>query len=286
MHMAMSSVEHISVELFYIITHVSTVIIAIVSAPIGGCILLVIYRVIQRRRFTIQHSWRMVLVICLLFAAVEFTWFDAIKRIGAGRTSLILVPFETLATVIFAWILLSERLHKLQVLGGMIVLSGVILSITSTTGSENSIQFGIGEIEVIASALMSGLMICMITRLLRVKEHDAVETTGVLLLASGLILTIGLPFMNVEPVSGWTWLYLILIAPLVPLLLQLTNLKSLKSIGASITTIIWSCSAILTVMIAFILAQYGLPLEAPDNVMMAITGGVISVVGIGLIFRQ
>lgn len=291
--MAMSSVEGISVELFYIITHVPTVVIAIISAPIGGCILLIVHRVIQRQPFTIHHSWKMLLIICVLFALIQFTWFDAVKRIGAGKTALILVPLEVLASITFAWFILSERLHRLQMFGGIIVISGVTLSITSDVAGDNSnnnlTQFGIGELEAIASALMSGLVVCVTTRLL--KKHGVAECSGILLFTSGLILSLSLPFTDVGPLfgnsSGYTWLYLILIAPMIPLLLTLSDMLSLKRIGASLTTIIWSCSSILTVILSFTLVQYTqLQLTIPDNMTLAIAGGIVSVIGIGLIFKQ
>jgi drug/metabolite transporter (DMT)-like permease len=53
-------------------------------------------------------------------------WFTAIDRVGAARASLFsnLQPF---LAVIFAVALLSERLHRLEIAGGVLILAGILL---------------------------------------------------------------------------------------------------------------------------------------------------------------
>ncbi|HET8607242.1 MAG TPA: DMT family transporter [Gaiellaceae bacterium] len=53
-------------------------------------------------------------------------WFTAIDRVGAARASLFsnLQPFFA---VFFAIVLLSERLHRLEIAGGVLIFAGILL---------------------------------------------------------------------------------------------------------------------------------------------------------------
>ena len=53
-------------------------------------------------------------------------WFTAIDRVGAARAALFsnLQPFFA---VVFAILLLSERLHRLEVAGGILIFAGILL---------------------------------------------------------------------------------------------------------------------------------------------------------------
>jgi drug/metabolite transporter (DMT)-like permease len=53
-------------------------------------------------------------------------WFTAIDRVGPSRASLFgnLQPFFA---VFFALVLLSETLHSLEIVGGVIVFAGILL---------------------------------------------------------------------------------------------------------------------------------------------------------------
>jgi drug/metabolite transporter (DMT)-like permease len=53
-------------------------------------------------------------------------WFTAINRVGAGRSALYanLQPF---LGAVFALLVLSESLHTLQLAGGLVIASGIVL---------------------------------------------------------------------------------------------------------------------------------------------------------------
>ena len=111
--------------------YIPTLTIATIAVPIAGIALLFIHRVIMKNKITILRERKYLIVISALFAITEFTWYDAVSHIGAGMTSLINLPLETVSIVILAWIFLSERLHSTQIIGASIVIIGVILSISS-----------------------------------------------------------------------------------------------------------------------------------------------------------
>jgi drug/metabolite transporter (DMT)-like permease len=54
-------------------------------------------------------------------------WCTAIDRVGAGRSALYanLQPF---LGAVFAVLVLSETLHALQIVGGLVIASGIALS--------------------------------------------------------------------------------------------------------------------------------------------------------------
>ena len=281
----MMSAESITVELFFIITRIPTIVVGVISTPIAGTMLLIVYRVIMRREITILKSWKTLLMIGGSFAFTQFMWYDAVGHIGAGKTALINIPLETVIIVSLSWIILSERLHRIQIIGAVIVISGVTLSITGDI-SNNITQFGIGEIEAIITSFTSAFETVFITKLLL--KYNALEVSAFMLIISGLVLNISWFFIDDlgGEVNIYALLYLFIIAPLIPLILTISSYVSLKRIGASLSTIIWSCSIILTVVVSLILMYFGTPFTVPENITVALIGGIISVIGIGVIFNK
>ena len=53
-------------------------------------------------------------------------WFTAINRVGAGRSALY-TNLEPFLGAVFALLVLSERLHTLQLIGGLVIASGIVL---------------------------------------------------------------------------------------------------------------------------------------------------------------
>jgi drug/metabolite transporter (DMT)-like permease len=70
--------------------------------------------------------------VCLAYAIVgplfltNLLWFTAVHRVGPARATLFgnVQPF---VAAIFAYLILSEHLHWLQVLGGLTILAGILL---------------------------------------------------------------------------------------------------------------------------------------------------------------
>jgi drug/metabolite transporter (DMT)-like permease len=70
--------------------------------------------------------------LCLAFAVVgplaltNVLWFTAIDRVGPSRATLF-ANIQPFVAAVFAFLILSEHLHWLQVLGGFTILVGIVL---------------------------------------------------------------------------------------------------------------------------------------------------------------
>jgi drug/metabolite transporter (DMT)-like permease len=70
--------------------------------------------------------------VCLAFAIVgplaltNVLWFTAIGRVGPSRATLF-ANIQPFVAAVFAYLILSERLHVLQVVGGFTILAGILL---------------------------------------------------------------------------------------------------------------------------------------------------------------
>ena len=70
--------------------------------------------------------------VCLLFAIVgplfltNLLWFSAIRKIGPSRATLF-ANFQPFVAAVFAYLILSESLHWVQVIGGVTILLGIVL---------------------------------------------------------------------------------------------------------------------------------------------------------------
>jgi drug/metabolite transporter (DMT)-like permease len=53
-------------------------------------------------------------------------WFTAMSRVGPSRAALF-ANFEPFLAVVFAVILLSERLYAIEIVGGVLILAGIVL---------------------------------------------------------------------------------------------------------------------------------------------------------------
>jgi drug/metabolite transporter (DMT)-like permease len=279
----MATTEQIIVELFYAILYVPTLIVGAIAVPIAGSMLLLVHRVIMKNKITLLHEWRYLLVISSLFAITEFTWYDAVGQIGAGKTALINLPLETVSIVILAWIFLRERLNSIQIFGASIVMVGVVISLSLDVTKQA--QFGIGEIESIIASLATGVQTILIVKLLF--RYSVVEVTAFSLIISGLMLQLQWVFnfhqlINIQPV---TWIYLLL-TPIIPMLLFLSQFVSFIKVGASLTSVITSSSIILTVVLQLILVKFAIPVAVPQNIAMALIGGLISIAGIYIMFTN
>ncbi len=70
--------------------------------------------------------------VCLAFAIVgplaltNVLWFTAIGRVGPSRATLF-ANIQPFVAAVFAYLILSEQLHVLQVVGGFTILAGILL---------------------------------------------------------------------------------------------------------------------------------------------------------------
>jgi drug/metabolite transporter (DMT)-like permease len=70
--------------------------------------------------------------VCLAYAIVgplfltNLLWYTAIHRVGAARATLF-ANIQPFIAAVFAFVILSEHLHWLQVIGGLTILAGILL---------------------------------------------------------------------------------------------------------------------------------------------------------------
>jgi drug/metabolite transporter (DMT)-like permease len=70
--------------------------------------------------------------VCLAYAIVgplfltNLLWFTAVHRVGAARATLF-ANVQPFVAAVFAYVILSEHLHWLQVVGGLTILVGILL---------------------------------------------------------------------------------------------------------------------------------------------------------------
>ena len=65
-------------------------------------------------------------------------WFTAIHRVGPSRATLF-ANVQPFVAAVFAFLILSEHLHWLQVAGGLTILAGILLE-RRTRPQANNIQ--------------------------------------------------------------------------------------------------------------------------------------------------
>ena len=77
-------------------------------------------------------SLRPLVWFCLAYAIVgplfltNLLWFTAVHRVGAARATLF-ANIQPFVAAVFAYVILSEHLHWLQVVGGLTILVGILL---------------------------------------------------------------------------------------------------------------------------------------------------------------
>ena len=148
--------------------------------------------------------------------------------------------------MIFAWLLLKERLRKIQLVGVIIALLGFFATVSSRSLDLSAILplvITFGDLEAILSAFAFAGGTIVMTML--VKRHTTIEVTGASPLISGLILAI-LLILSTSQTSIPTvqeWIFLVLFS-LLPLAAALLYVIGLDRIGASLTSTIASCNII------------------------------------------
>ncbi|HZE78578.1 MAG TPA: EamA family transporter [Nitrososphaeraceae archaeon] len=311
------SVESILIEfLTATFQEITSIILSSISITLAGILLLAVAFLIKRKGILtlFLKTWRNLTVASFSLAIGIFTWYDAITRIGASKEVLIAGPLEIVIVVVFARIFLSEKLDKIQIIGIILALIGFLMAVASGGSTSHDLLLDnsnsnteinplsrltittVGNIEAIVSAFGFAIGVLFLTKL--VSLHSSIEISGLSMLISGLILVgIMLGFLytpfdissGIESFSSWqqepsiSIIIILILFSLLPFIGSLCYLTGLSRIGASITATIGSSSILITVLLQTILKELGIVSNLPQNIFVAILGGVLGFLGIYII---
>ena len=315
------SVESILIEfLTATFQEISSIILSSISITFAGMMLLAVAFFIKKKRILTLFSktWKNLTLASFLLAIGIFTWYDAISRIGASKEVVIAGPLEIVIVVVFARIFLSEKLYRIQIIGIILALTGFLMALASGGGGDgnandllldnsstnteiNSLSrltiTTVGNIEAIVSAFGFAIGVLFLTKL--VSLHSSIEISGASMFISGLILVgIMLGFLytpfdissGIESFTSWQQkppsiniIIILILFSLLPFFGSLCYLTGLSRVGASITATIGSSSILITVLLQTILKELGIVSNLPQNIFLAILGGVLGFLGIYII---
>lgn len=295
------SFESILIEYLTLLLGISPLAISAFSIAISGVLLLLILNFVSNRQRSLVYSIKDFIPASIFLSAGIFTWYDAVSRVGASKESLLAGPIEIIAVLFLARIFLHEKLNKKQLLGICIALVGFIMVLLSDHNSSSSsnnngiinvtiievklLNFSIsfGDIEAIISAISFALAVFFLARLS--VKYSPLEISGMCLLLSGFILIIVMliftPEMSINLFMSY-W-YIFITFSLLPLIGTICYVEGIKRIGASLTSTIASSRILLTLIIQIVLTHIGIRNTLPDNVFLALLGGILGITGIIII---
>ena len=302
---------------------ISPILLSAISITLGGVMLTMVTVLVLKKKDGITilflKSWKNLLLASLFLSIGIFTWYDSINRIGASKELLIAGPLEIVIIVLLARAFLREILKSIHIIGIVLALFGFILAImsdSSINGDKENINLSglpnaseltetfpitFGDLEAIFSAFGFALGVLFLTKL--VSRHSSIEVAASSMLVSGFIL-IGFLIVGVlldgtqQPSTGRTSILIyniestqqlilitvILIAfSLLPFVGSLSYSTGLSRIGASLTATIGSSSIIITLVAQLFLVEIGFPSNLPNNIYLAVLGGIIGFLGIYVI---
>src|SRR5215213_645846 len=306
------SVESILIEFLTTTSlQIPPIMLSAISITLAGIMLSLIAAFFMKKKgisTLFSKSWKNLILACFLLAIGIFTWYDSISRIGASKEALIAGPLEIVIIVVLARIFLNENLDRIQVIGIVLALIGFLMAVASDAGdvldddsigtlASPSTLITFGDIEAIFSALGFAIGVLFLTKLVSI--HSSIEVAGASMLVSGLILVafmIGFLHESQEILlSSSVWgssfeqqpliitIIILLLFSFLPFIGSLCYTTGLSKIGASITATIGSSSILITVLIQIILKELGITSNLPENIFLAILGGVLGFLGIYVI---
>ncbi len=291
------SFESILIEYLTLLLGISPLSISAFSIAISGILLLTILNFVKKRKIPLLNSFKDFIPASLFLSAGIFTWYDAVSRVGASKESLLAGPIEIIAVLLLARVFLHERLNKKQLSGIAIALVGFVIVILSDHNIDNngiinivliefeSLNFSIsfGDVEAIISAISFALAVFFLAKLS--SRYSPLEISGMCLLLSGfMLITVMLiftPEMSINMIKSY-W-YIFIIFSLLPLIGTILYVEGIKRIGASLTSTIASSRILLTLILQILLTQIGIRNTLPDNIFLALIGGILGITGIIII---
>lgn len=292
------SFESILIEYLTLLLGISPLSISAFSIAISGILLLVILNFVNKRKTPLLHSFKDFIPASLFLSIGIFTWYDAVSRVGASKESLLAGPIEIITVLLLARLFLHERLNKKQLSGIAIALIGFVIVILSDHNIDNnngiinivliefkSLNFSIsfGDVEAIISAISFAAAVFFLAKLSL--RYSPLEISGMCLLLAGFILIIVMfiftPEMSINMILSY-W-YIFIIFSMLPLIGTILYVEGIKRIGASLTSTIASSRILLTLIFQILLTQLGIRNTLPDNIFLALIGGILGISGIIII---
>ena len=278
------ALESVAIEGAINIADLSSFIVSSVPPLVGGFILLGLSTKGSSEfvREMDRKAWSYLAVLCAFVAGGVLLWFDAIGRIGAGKEALLGgSSSEVLFVVLLSAVFLSERLNRWELIGSMLIIAGVFIVLLNR--NDLTLTLGLGEIEAIGSSLLLGISVVMTTVMLktyRVTPLSAIELllTGVFLIVVG----IALGFVTWPGTNGVVVLLALGVFPAMGLL---TYNAGLPKIGASLTSVLFALTGVMTVGVQLVVLGLfpSADIRLPENLALALIGGLVAFVGVYLL---
>ena len=303
------SIESILIEfLTTTFLQITPIMLSAISITLAGMMLSLVALFLMKRKGILRlflKSWKTLIFASFFLAVGIFTWYDSINRIGASKELLIAGPLEIVIIVVLARVFLNEKLDRIQAGGIALALIGFIISLVSDIGTDDldgtqtvvkSTLVTFGDIEAILSAFGFGIGVLFLTKLLTL--HSPIEAAGASMLISGLILVgfmVGFSYESLQissvaerslfqqPHILMNTIIILSLFSLLPFVGSLSYSTGISRIGASITATIGSSSILITVIIQIMIKQFGISSNLPENIFLAIVGGIIGFLGIYVI---
>ena len=258
------------------------------------------------------ESTKILILASLSLAIGILTWYDSVNKIGASKELLVAGPLEIVVIVLLARLFLKERLHKTHCVGISLALIGFVLALLSDTSPIGSnmhyatrsttyfiVPIGIGDFEAMISAFGFATGVLFLSKLL--SRYSSIEAAGSTMLMSGsflfTMLLIGILAYGTNSVlltasaagsfemhiSITNAIVILLLFSLIPFVGSLSYSTGLSRIGASLTATIGSSSIVITVFLQLIIRELGISTHLPENMLLAILGGLVGFLGIYII---
>lgn len=276
--------ETVSVEGAVNIAGLDVFLVSSLPMLVGGAILIA-FRPSGTARFVRglgSGGWLYMLCLCACVALGVILWFDSVHRIGASKEAILGGgSSEVLFVVLLSAVFLGERLRRLEIFGSLLVVAGVFIVLANT--DDLSLMFGFGEAEALVSSFVLGLSVVITTVLLR--KHALAPLSGIELLVSGIFLLV---FGSSTGQIEWpdTEGFLILIGlGFFPAFGLLTYNAGLPKIGASLTSVLFALTGIMTVGVQLLVRLLFPDAEMilPQSIALAVLGGLVAFTGVYLL---
>lgn len=279
--------EVVAIEAALNIVELDLFLVSAFPSIIGGLILMSICPK-ESVRFAValgRRGWMLFLLMGAFITAGVLLWFDSVSRIGASKEAILGGgSTEVLFVVILSGVFLHERLTAMESFGGVLIILGVIFVLVDPSAMR--LTLGVGEVEAIASSLSLSVSVIITTVLL--KEHALTPLSGWELFLGGImVLLCGLAFGSVEWPHAKGMLILVLLGTF-PALGLLTYNAGLPKIGASLTSVLFALTGIMTVGVQLLILLFcpDADITLPQHVPLALLGGTIAVVGVYMLNKM